>query len=395
MVLLGRLAKWAMFLSQFDITFVPQKSIKGQALANFLAAHPIPDEFPIDGDLPDEEVFATSILNPSWKMYFDGACRRSGAGAGVVFVTPDENIIPYSFTLTTAVSYNAAEYEALIIGLEIALNMRLDTLSIYGDSQLIVNQLAGTYAVKKEGLVPYFTRAKQLMAMFANLNIEHVVRSQNERADALASLAASMSVNSYQTMDIQVEQRRVLPILIEKEEEIPSAAMITDVHEIEAGDWRTPLLEYLLNGYLPLEASERSRIRKRVTRYTCINDTLYRRAYDGMLLRCIAGDEVVDALNEVHAGVCGAHQSGPKLYYQLKHLGYYWLTMFEDSMKFSKKCHECQIHADFIHQLHEPLHPTNMAWPFEMWGMDVVGQIQLPSSKGHKFILAATDYFSK
>lgn len=76
-------------------------------------------------------------------------------------------------------------------------------------------------------------------------------------------------------MDIQVEQRRVLPVLIEKEEEIPSAAMITDVHEIEAGDWRTPLLEYLLHGYLPLEASERSRIRKRVTRYTCINDTLY------------------------------------------------------------------------------------------------------------------------
>ena len=93
--------------------------------------------------------------------------------------------------------------------------------------------------------------------MFANLNIEHVVRSQNERVDALASLAASMSVNSYQIMDIQVEQRRVLPVLIEKEEEIPSAAMITNVHEIEAGDWRTPLLEYLLHGYLPLEASER------------------------------------------------------------------------------------------------------------------------------------------
>jgi hypothetical protein len=115
MVLSGRLAIWVMFLSQFDITFVPQKSIKGQALVNFLAAHPIPDEFPIDDDLPDEEVFATSIFNPSWKMYFDGAHRRSGAGAGVVFVTPNESIIPYSFTLTTAVSNNAAEYEALIV----------------------------------------------------------------------------------------------------------------------------------------------------------------------------------------------------------------------------------------------------------------------------------------
>jgi hypothetical protein len=97
----------------------------------------------------------------------------------------------------------------------------------------------------------------------------------------------------------------------------------------------------------------------------------------------------------VHAGVCGAHQSGPKLHYQLKHLGYYWPTMFDDSMKFTKKCHQCQIHADFIHQPHEPIHPTKMSWPFKMWGMDVVGPIYPPSSKGHRFILAATDYFSK
>jgi hypothetical protein len=97
----------------------------------------------------------------------------------------------------------------------------------------------------------------------------------------------------------------------------------------------------------------------------------------------------------VHAGVCGAHQSSPKLHYQLKHLGYYWPTMFDDSMKFAKKCHQCQIHADFIHRPHEPIHPTKMSWPFEMWGMDVVGPIHPPSSKGHRFLLAATDYFSK
>jgi hypothetical protein len=54
-----------------------------------------------------------------------------------------------------------------------------------------------------------------------------------------------------------------------------------------------------------------------------------------------------------------------------------------------------QVHGNFIYQPHEPLHPTNMSWPFEMCGTDVVGPIHPPSSKGHKFILAATDYFSK
>jgi hypothetical protein len=57
MALSSRLAKLAMFLSQFDVVFVPQKAMKDQALANFLAAHPILDDFPIDDDQPDEEVF--------------------------------------------------------------------------------------------------------------------------------------------------------------------------------------------------------------------------------------------------------------------------------------------------------------------------------------------------
>ena len=150
MVLSGRLAKWAMLLSQFDITYIPQKAVKGQALANFLAAHPIPDDFPIDDDLPDEDVFTTTVTKSTWQMYFNGACRQSGSGTGVVFITPNEGVIPYSFTLTSAVSNNSAEYEALIIGLEIAINMGLDTLSIYGDSQLVINQLMGTYMVKKQ-----------------------------------------------------------------------------------------------------------------------------------------------------------------------------------------------------------------------------------------------------
>jgi hypothetical protein len=118
-----------------------------------------------------------------------------------------------------------------------------------------------------------------------------------------------------------------------------------------------------------------------------VYDALYRRSCDGILLRCLAGNEVIDALNEVDAGVYGSHQSGPKLHYQLRHLGYYWPTTFDDSMKFAKKCHQCQIDADFIHQPHEPIHPTKMSWPFKMWGMNVVGPIHPPSSKGNRFIL--------
>ena len=72
--LMGRLGKWALIMMEFDITFVPQKAIKGQALAEFLAAHPIPDDSPLVTDLPDEEVFNVN-LDASWELYFDGASR--------------------------------------------------------------------------------------------------------------------------------------------------------------------------------------------------------------------------------------------------------------------------------------------------------------------------------
>jgi hypothetical protein len=72
--LMGRLGKWALAMMEYDITYVPQKAIKGQALADFLAAHPLPDDSPLVVELPDEEVFTVDIES-QWELYFDGASR--------------------------------------------------------------------------------------------------------------------------------------------------------------------------------------------------------------------------------------------------------------------------------------------------------------------------------
>ena len=71
-ILSGRLAKWALLLQEFEIIYVPQKAIKGQALADFLANHPIPNDWELSNDLPDEEVMLVEMSQP-WKMFFDGA----------------------------------------------------------------------------------------------------------------------------------------------------------------------------------------------------------------------------------------------------------------------------------------------------------------------------------
>jgi len=70
----------------------------------------------------------------NWQLYFDGATRSRGALVGIVFVTPSGGLIPHSFFLLEIHSNNVAEYEALIIYLKLALEMRIDQLETFGDS---------------------------------------------------------------------------------------------------------------------------------------------------------------------------------------------------------------------------------------------------------------------
>jgi hypothetical protein len=99
-------------------------------------------------------------------------------------------------------------------------------------------------------------------------------------------------------------------------------------------------------------------------------------------------------MKETHAGECREHQGKKRLYQHLLTLGYNWPTMKKDTTDFVKTCHTCQVQANLIHT-----HPTslqNMAapWPFQIWGLDLIGLIN-PASSGHIWILVATDYFTK
>ncbi|XP_019176554.1 PREDICTED: uncharacterized protein LOC109171913 [Ipomoea nil] len=392
-VLSDRLARRYLLFQQFEIIYVPQKSVKGQALADFLADHPILAEWELSDDLPDEDVFVIEVL-PPWKMYFNGASHREGAGAGVVFVTPEGEVLPYSFTLTEQCSNNAAEYQALILGLEIAADMKQLRINIYGDSKLIINQVLGLYEVKKAELVPYNNYAKILMQWLGDITIEHVPRKENKQADALAALASTIA---HPAARIQVCQRWVVPPIFNEDGSVDETVELhtASVYDIGKDDWRQPLIDYLTDGKLPEDPRKRVDIKRRTPRFIYYKETLYRRSFDGIFLRCLGEEEALQAMQEAHSGVCGAHQSGPKLHFHIKRMGYYWPTMVYDCIDYARRCQTCQYHANFIHQPPEPLHPTVASWPFDAWGLDVVGPITPKSSAGHAYILAATDYFSK
>jgi ribonuclease HI len=172
-ILSGRLTKWALLLQEFEIVYVSQKAIKGQALADFLVDHLIPDEWKFSEDLPDEDVLFIEMSEP-WKMFFDGAAQQDGAGAGVIFITPEGEVLPFSFSVTECCSNNMAEYQALILGLEMVVNIKMSRFKVFGDSQLVIRQLLSLYEVKKLEFIPYHKYALKLIISLDCVTLEHV-----------------------------------------------------------------------------------------------------------------------------------------------------------------------------------------------------------------------------
>ena len=137
-----------------------------------------------------------------WKLYFDDASslevdehqhiRRVKVEVGLVYVTPTGGIIHQSINILDTKTNNEAEYEALILGLEIALHMDIQNIHIFGDSQLVVNQVTGDFKVYKPELSRYCKKVTALLTRFAHATIQNIPRAENSQADALAKLAKEL-----------------------------------------------------------------------------------------------------------------------------------------------------------------------------------------------------------
>ncbi|KAI3454927.1 hypothetical protein Pfo_011590 [Paulownia fortunei] len=263
-VLSDRLARWYLQLQQIEIIYVPQKAVKGQVLADFLADHPIPAEWELSNDLPDKDVLIIEITHP-WKMYFDKASHKKEAGAGVIFVTSDEEVLSYSFTLTQNCSNNVAKYQALVLGLEMT----------------------------------------KVIGWLGDVVIEHIPRIDNKQADALANLASTLIIPEGEA-SVPICRSWVVPLIFEdKNCDEDEENHVVEVFKVEKENWRQPLIDYLKYEKLPDDPHQRVNIRRRAARFIHYKSTLYRRSFDGVFLQCLA-----------HSGICGAaHQLGPKLHF--------------------------------------------------------------------------------
>jgi ribonuclease HI len=125
----GRIAKWSVELMGETLAYASRKAIKSKILADFVA------------EWTDTQLPPLQIQAECWTLYFDGSVMEIGAGAGLLFVSPLGEHVRYTVRLHFPTSNNMVEFEALLCGLRIIIEIDIKRLDVRGVSQLVINQV--------------------------------------------------------------------------------------------------------------------------------------------------------------------------------------------------------------------------------------------------------------
>jgi len=123
---------------------------------------------------------------------------------------------------------------------------------------------------------------------------------------------------------------------------------------------------------------------------------LYKRSFDGTLFRCLNENEIGQALKKVRVGICASHSNSHTMAMQMqKVVQRDRLTMERDRADYVRKCYKCHTYGDKINGSLASLFNMTVPYSFDIWGLDVIGPINLKTSNEHKFILVTINYFIK
>src|SRR3954468_4752178 len=398
-ILHSRIGKWALALTEFSLTYVPLKAMKGQVVADFIVEHGLVD------------FSANLVEQTNWKLFFDGSSHKNGSGIGVLIISPKGLPTKFHYKMKEVCSNNEVEYEALITGLKALIDLGATRVEIRGDSELVIRQIKKEYKCIKENLIMYYAIVIRLLESFEHVEILHVPRSNNYIANELAQIASGYRVSKDKLEDmVEIKNKETHEVLDKSgqlstskfegvgdnvESKVESkylyALEIFAIDNMTDADWRNPLVQYLNN---PVGGTDQ-KIKYRALNYVILGNDLYKKTTEGVLLKCLSEAEAYLAVSEVHSGVCGAHQSGHKMKWLLFRQGLYWPTMLKDCIEYARGCQECQKFSGIQHVPASELHAIVKPWPFRGWALDLIGEIKPASSKQQRFILVGIDYFTK
>jgi ribonuclease HI len=205
-------------------------------------------------------------------MYFDGSKRIQGAGAGVVLISPQGDKLKYVLRMSfPQASNNEAEYEALLHGMKMAKACGATRLKIFGDSNLVVQQVMNKCDAISDNMTAYRNLYYYLEGTFDGCEVSHISRASNEEADNLANIGSQclpipQGVFWEKIIERSIKNNKTLTIEQQGQQQaIGSGARKTSTVEPEEvmmieETWMQPYLAYMINKALPEDTVEAKRI---------------------------------------------------------------------------------------------------------------------------------------
>jgi ribonuclease HI len=285
-------------------------------------------------------------LSNSWTIFVDGSKQVSGAGAGVVLVSPQGDRMRYVLRMRFPnPSNNEAEYEAVLHGMRMAKACGATRIKIHGDSNLIAQQVMKECNATCANMIAYRAMYDKLEGEFEGCEVTHIGRESNEEVDNLANVRSRClpippGVFFEEIFERSVKIKPVTdPALATRSgarqastapaTEDPPKDAVT-VMLVEA-TWTKAYLAYLMRGELLEDPIHRCQVMRRSKAFTIINGELYKRSTTGVLQRCIAQEDGIAPLREIHEGTCGHHACSRTLVAKAFRSGFYWLSALYDA----------------------------------------------------------------
>jgi ribonuclease HI len=203
---------------------------------------------------------------------------KTGAGAGLLFISPLGKHLRYVLRLHFPASNNVAEYEALVNGLRITIELGVRRLDARGDSQLIIDQVIKNSNCRDRKMEAYCDEVRRLEDKFYGLELNHVARRYNETADELAKIASGRTTVPPDAFSRDIHQPSIKTDDTPEPEEASAAegeALRIEGEQDEVTpnrNWQTPYLQYLHRGELPLDKAEARRLARHAKSFVLLGD---------------------------------------------------------------------------------------------------------------------------
>ncbi|XP_073153448.1 uncharacterized protein [Henckelia pumila] len=233
----------------------------------------------------DMEIPVYGIEEQPWILRFDGSSTEGTADTGVIIISPTRTKTDLSFNLDFPCTKNQAEYEALVIGLEVLKDLKAKNVQLIGDSQLVLRQVAGEYKCASLSLTPYFSATSQLADDFEEINFQYVPRKQNWETNELVQIASGLRLSEELIHRLVLIQKKNHTSIIQRGLQVENVNMDVNL----ARDWREELKKAL---QFP-EKSVPYGLRMKVLNYILVEGDLYIKGKDGLLLQCIGFPEAL------------------------------------------------------------------------------------------------------